>query len=489
LVLDTKYFLVVLSNFKMRAVLIRPPKTQGELEKSSVQHPINIAGIASFLRESGVDVRIWDFEVEKSDVKSVEERFAEYKPEFVGITCLSATLSGAKRIAGISKDVNPNAVVVLGGPHATAVPEETLNQCKEFDIIVLGEGEVSAREICKAIDEGKSFGDIHGIALREDGNVKLTQRNPPIRPLDILPHPARDLLNLSLYKGIPTFGLHRKGLKGTELFTSRGCPEECIFCSLPKVMGGKAIRFRSAENVLSEVRECKESFGFNHFTIEDDTFTLKRTRLEAICRGLRKAGVTYDCDTRVDSAGIEVFRLLKETGCLKVAMGVESGSPRILELIKKRITPEQVVDAFENSRKVGLVNQAFFIVGSHPSETLDDIKMSIKLLRKINPDFAVINVMTPFPGTELYGIMKEGGFLKDINYDKFDCLHGKPNWRIEHFTGDDLVRLQRKMYLSYVLNPKYILKTLKKCFSPDGFSYYFRSGLGFFRYLFTEGRI
>jgi len=473
----------------MRAVLIRPPKTQGELEKNSVQHPINLASISAYLRNSGIEVQLWDFEVEKSDEISIKNRFLKFKPEFVGLTCLSATLSGASRIAELSKKYLPDSVTVLGGPHATAVPEETLIQNESFDLIVLGEGELVARDICLGMKEESDFKEIPGIAFRLDNKVKVNRKYPPIKSLDILPFPARDLLKLELYTGVSTFGLHEKGLKATELFTSRGCPEECIFCSLPKVMGGKAIRFRSADNVLSEVRECKERFGFNHFTIEDDTFTLRKSRLEEICYGLKKLGVTYDCDTRVDFADLDVFRLLKDTGCMKVAMGVESGSPRILGLIKKRITPEQIIRAFESSHRVGLVNQAFFIVGSHPSETLEDIRMSKKLLKRINPDFVVINVMTPFPGTELYGIMKERGFLKDINYDKYDCLHGKPNWRIDHFSGDELVKIQKQMYLSYVLSIRYILKTLKKCLTIEGFIYYFRSGFGFFKYLFSEGRI
>ena len=101
----------------------------------------------------------------------------------------------------------------------------------------------------------------------------------------------------------------------------------------------------------------------------------------------------------------------------------------------------------------------------------------------------MINIMTPFPGTELYGIMKERGYLNDVNYDKFDCLHGRPNWRVDNFTGDELLKIQRRMYLSYVLNLSFIWKTLKKCFSFEGFRYYVRSGIGFFRYLFSEGRI
>jgi anaerobic magnesium-protoporphyrin IX monomethyl ester cyclase len=473
----------------MKAVFIRPPKTRGELEKSSVQHPINLAGLAAYLRTIGVEVQIWDFEVEPSNDESIKTMIEQFKPDMVGLTCLSATFSGAKRIASIAKKQSPDALIILGGPHATAVPQETLDSSKEFDVIVLGEGEQTALEICYRLIGKKSLEDVPGLAFRQDGKITINKQFPPVKPLDLLPHPARELLKLDLYVGVPTFGLHRKGLKGTELFTSRGCPEDCIFCSLPRVMGGKAVRFRSSDHVLAEVEECINKFGFNHFTIEDDTFTLSKSRLDKICNGFKKLGVTYDCDTRVDFADLDVFKLLKETGCLKVAMGVESGSPRILELIKKRITPDQVIEAFRNAQKVNLMNQAFFIVGSHPSETMEDIKMSMKLIRKINPDFAVINIMTPFPGTELFDIMKERGLLNNINYDKFDCLHGKPDWRTEIFSGDELIKIQKKLYLYYVLNPSYIMKVLKKIVTIDGFKYYLSSGIGFFKYLFKEARV
>ena len=388
------------------------------------------------------------------------------------------------------KEQLPEATTVAGGPHISALPERSLDEFRAFDIAVLGEGEVTLLEVCERRSESAKpkLDGILGIAYRNGSETIVEPRRPLIRDLDTMPQPARHLLDLELYKGGTTPGVGDSASNSTVLFTSRGCAEDCTFCA-SKITFSRKLRFRSAEHVLAEVKECKERHGFDHFTIDDDTFTLNKKRLYEILDGFSSLGVSWDCDTRVNAVDEKMLVRMKAAGCKKVAFGVESGSERVRRLIKKRTTQEEIVTAFDAAKRVGLVTQAFFIIGSHPTETLEEVKMTLKLARRIAPDFIVVNVVTPFPGTELNEMMQAGGYMPDeIDWEKFDCTHTQPSWHTEHFSADDLVKLQRWFYLRYSLSPSFILATLKRIKSPQALKYYASTAYGFFKYLLFEKR-
>lgn len=463
----------------------------GGLEKSSVQHPINIASLAAYLLRSGIEVRIVDFEVESLADNQFAAIVCDFGPDLVGFTCLSPTVVASHRLARIVKENLPRAVTVAGGPHISAMPERALNEFPSFDVAVFEEGEETLLELCERVSEGKpiiNFSGVRGAAHREGDEIVIEQSRPLIEDLDVLPHPSRHLLNLDLYKSGTTPGVGHSASHSTVLFTSRGCAEDCTFCA-SKITFSRKLRFRSAEHVLSEVKECIERFGFDHFTIDDDTFTLNKKRLSRILEGFSALGVSWDCDTRVNAVDEAMLAEMKGAGCKKVAFGVESGSERVRKLIKKRTTDEQIVSAFDAARRVGLVTQAFFIIGSHPSETMEEVKMTLKLAKRIAPDFIIVNVVTPFPGTELFEMMQAGGYMPDtLDWEKFDCTHTQPSWRTEHFSSEKLVRLQRWFYLRYSLSPSFILATLRHLNSLAAISYYAKTAAGFLKYVLFEKR-
>jgi len=462
----------------------------GGLEKSSVQHPINIASLAAFLLSNGIDTRIVDFEVEPLSGDDFAARVSDYEPDLVGFTCLSATVVAASRLARVVKSCCPDALVVAGGPHISAMPQRSLQEFEAFDVAVFGEGEKTLLELCQRASEGSRpvLKGVRGVAYRDGSQITIEQPRPLIRDLDALPFPARHLLNLELYRAGPTPGVADTSSRSTVLFTSRGCTEDCSFCA-SKITFSRRLRFRSAEHVLAEVKQCIEKFHFDHYTIDDDTFTLNRKRLAKLLEGFAQLGISWDCDTRVNAVDRDMLANMKAAGCKKVAFGIESGSDRIRKLIKKRITEEQIVTAFDAARRVGLATEAFFIIGSHPSETLDEVKMTLRLAKRVAPDFIVVNVVTPFPGTELYNIMQAGGYMPEtLDWEKFDCTHTQPSWHTEHFSSDDLVRLQRWFYLRYSLSPRFILSTLRRIKSLKALRYYVSTALGFFKYLLFEKR-
>jgi anaerobic magnesium-protoporphyrin IX monomethyl ester cyclase len=474
-------------NSAYKVVLIRPPKIMGALERSMVQHPINLLMLAGAVRAAGFAVEVWDLEVEPNSEAAVRRRAQAARPDLVGVTGLTCNVTISHRILGCLKEELPGVFTVIGGPHASALPERTLEEFPGFDAAVRGEGEDTLVEICRRLSAGGSLAGVAGTAWRNGDRIVLEPARPLIEDLDRLPFPARDLIDHSLYRGASSPGLDATLHRGTMLFTSRGCPDDCTFCAA-KVTFGRTVRARSAEHVLAEVDECIARWGYRHYTVEDDTFTYRPSRLEKLCQGFRERGITWDCDTRVNVVTREMIRMFAETGCQKIAFGVESGSPRILEKIQKGITVEQVKRAFAWAHEFGLITTAFFMVGSDPSETEADLELSFRLMKEIDTELIALAIAVPFPGTRFHQEMKDRGFLFAEAWDKFTHLHSVPCWRTEHFSPEQLVHHQMSLYARFFLRPGFIWKTLPKALSWRGFRYYTRSLWHVLQYLFLESR-
>ncbi|MFO8057031.1 MAG: radical SAM protein [bacterium] len=471
----------------MKVLHVRPPKIMGALEESMVQHPVNLLYLAAAARQAGHEPHVRDFEVEKFSERIVKSRTRELSPELVGITCLTCNVKMGAQIIKWMKQVKPDLFAVVGGPHGSAIPERTLEEFPELDAVIIGEGERTWAELADKLESGESLAGTRGLAHRSGGGIVTEERRPLIRDLESLPFPARDLIDHSLYKGASSPGLDATLHRSTELFSSRGCPERCIFCA-SKVTFGRTVRFRTPENFLAEVDECMERWGYRHFTIEDDTFTYRPGRLAEICRGLKERGVTWDCDTRVNLISREMLFMMAESGCRKVAFGVESGSPEILAKLQKDINIDQVRKAFRWAHQAGLITTAFFIVGGHPSENFEDVEMSVSLMKEIDPDLMAVAIGVPFPGTELERLMRERDLIFADRWEKFTHIHSRPCWRTEHFSSRELVRLQNTLFRRFFLRPHFVAKTMKKAMSVQGIRYYTHSLWQIVRYLFLEKR-
>lgn len=473
----------------MKIVLIRPPKIQGAVEKSMVQHPINLLYLAGVLREygDGFEPEVWDFEVEKFSERIIRERTHKSQPKLVGITSMTCNIKVSHQIMGWIKEADKEIITVGGGPHCSAIPERTLTEFPNFDIGVIGEGEQTFLELCERIKKAEALEGVAGIVWRKGNEIKREPARGLIDNLDWLPNPARDLIDHSLYKGASTPGLDATLYRSTELFSSRGCPEHCIFCASHLIFG-RRVRFRTPEHIFREVDECIERWGYRHYTIDDDTFTFNPNRLKKICQEFKQRGITWDCDTRVNAINQEMVKMMAESGCRKIAFGVESGSQRILDLNKKNITLDEVKNAFRWAHQFGIITTAFFMIGSHPSETREEIEQSYKLMCEIDTELIALALAVPYPGTELYQIMKEQALLFEERWEKFTHLHSLPSWRTEHFTPKQMAKIQHQLYTRFFFRPKFIFRTLKKMMSWTGIKYYTRSAWQIFRYLFIEGR-
>lgn len=469
----------------MKILLIRPPDMAlGKLKKiGGVIHPLNLVYLATYISTKH-DVKILDMDVEPLGKENLEKYIQDYNPDIIGITVVTPHYKNAVEISTVAKKLGK--IVVWGGPHATVIPENCLKN--NVDIIIKGEGEFSFFETLEVIEKNKlnlenaknKLKNVKGISYKLNNHIYHNEKRELCSELDTLPLPNRKMLELEKYNGEITPGITKRA---TQLFTSRGCPFQCTFCAAHLIQG-RGYRMRSVSNIMKEVNDIY-SLGFNHVSIDDDTFTLNRQRVVEFSEALKKdyPDFTWNCDSRV-TVDYELLRLMKKGGCEKISFGVESGSQRILDVIKKGIKVNQVIDAFDAAKKAGIKTQAFMMIG-HPTETKEDIDATIQLINKISPDYLFLSISTPYPGTELYEYMTKKGLLKsDDNWDKFGFFVDEIGWDFDNFTREEMVQFRNKIYRNYYLTPRYIFTRLKHLNNVQELKYYIK---GFFTLLnFTK---
>jgi radical SAM superfamily enzyme YgiQ (UPF0313 family) len=289
----------------------------------------------------------------------------------------------------------------MGGPHATAKAGEVLDICPDVDYVVRGEGEYTLLELIRALEKGEATcHSITGLSYRKD-NVPV--HNPPRSmavDLHRFPFPDRTLLMHEQHYTSEDMGL---------IMTTRGCPYACTYCAT----NTQQVSYRSRDHILEEIQAVKARYGTTQFTFKDDSFTVNRKNVRAFCNALigAKVHITWECNTRVNLINEPLLRLMKRAGCNFIKVGIESGSERVLQRMNKQITHEQVRQAAQLFRKVGIHWTGYFMMGV-PGETEEDIRQTIAFLHEVKPDFASIGVYEPFPGTVMFEEGIQRGLVK-----------------------------------------------------------------------------
>ena len=457
----------------MKVLLINPPIENTiasvmpkELEEGlDFLPPLGLMYIAAYLRkETSHEVEILDCPVEKINHDQLRGEIKKINPDAIGITAMTFTLIDVMKAARTAKEINPEIKVILGGPHVIIFPEETIKN-HEVDFLVLGEGERVIRSLLKSIDNPKELKNIGGLVFKDNGKIINTGRAGFIENLDDLLFPARFLTPYKKY-----FSVLSSRRPVTTMFTSRGCPYICLFCDRPQL--GKNFRARSAGNVVDEVEECVKA-GIKEIFIYDDTFGVDRRRVLDICAEIKKRGLTiaWDIRTRVNTIDEKVLGALKQAGCQRIHYGVEAGTQKILNVLRKGITLEQVKKAFRITKEAGIQTAAYFMIGS-PTETKEDILQTVEFMKKIDPDYVHITITTPFPATDLYEMaLGENVIANDVWRDFAKNPQPgflPPIWEKE-LPRAELSSLLKKAYKSFYFRPKYILKRILQLKSPQEF--------------------
>ena len=359
--------------------------------------------------------------------QDIKELLLREKPDFVGIGMMTAIFSSCRKVARIVRENLPDAVIMAGGAHITILLEKALEKLPEVDVGFVGEAEESIVEFADEYTGGGDWRSVKGIIFRRGGSLHFSGQRPRIENLDDLPIPDRNLIvNVSRYPRI----------KLASMIASRGCPFQCTFCaSVP--LWERKVKMRSPENLLKEIDYLVENFNISTFGFWDDTFTIDKEATIKFCRLIyRKYGrrkFNWNCLTNINCIDDKLLFWLKMAGCKTISIGVESGSDRILKLVKKGITTDSVRRAVKLIKKRRFWLLAFFMVGI-PYETEEDIRKTIDFIKEIRPDSINLCTFTPHPGTELYDyVIRNGKFKVDENFTVYDHIahHSMENFFVD----------------------------------------------------------
>jgi anaerobic magnesium-protoporphyrin IX monomethyl ester cyclase len=398
----------------------------GELGEGRIP-PLGIMYLASYLRE-----KIYNVEIKITDglLLGFEETMKEvetFQPDILGISYYTASAGGAMALADHMKDRYPDIFIVSGGPHATELPEESLNR-SNMDVIVLGEGEVTFRELVDLYQEGDHgssirLSEVDGIAFKEGEHVRRTTPRAPISDLDSIPFPARDLIDMQAYKG---WYLNKETTEGAVLF-ARGCPYDCTFCSnIVWRIQKPYLRLRSPENIVNEIEELTIKYGIEEIYDCSDEINNSMPHALAICEEIKRRNIdiTWKSSVRANPLSEKLVKALAESGCWYVLLGIESGNEEVITGIKKGITLEQVESACRLFHKYGIKVQGLFMLynvwdenGALRYEDTEMVRRTFKymayMVKEGLLDYVGWSITIPYPGSELYGIAVKHNLIKE----------------------------------------------------------------------------
>ncbi len=441
-----------------KIILIKPAREKA-IQGQWYHRPwLGLGVLASFLRESGYECQIIDMQFFNLSLAKTLDVIESSEADFFGITAMTHEIERAHEIAVEVKKKRPCSLIAIGGPHCTALPLQTMKEFSSFDFGIFGEGEYTLKELVNALNNKQSLEGIKGLVFRKNGETIVNQRRDWIERLDSLPFPAWDL-----YPKVEEY----------PVFSSRGCPFLCKFCM--RILGRK-VRYRSPENVIREIEYVVKKFNAKRISFQDETFTVNSKRVNIIIdmmieRGLNKK-IAWDICSRVTELDSRLCRKLKEAGCDKVGVGIESGNDEILKKVGKGITTADAVKGIKAAKKAGLKTEAYYILG-HPEETKADIKETIQFAARLNTTTAAFGIMVPYPGTAISEMIKKGeGGYKVIaqNWQDFNKHLGNAI-ELEGISRKKLELLQIRAYLTFYIKNlrfkelvKYIIEKRKAVF-------------------------
>ncbi len=449
-----------------RVVLVNPPMRIEQVYGifspwGGASPPTGMCYIAAVLREQGFDVSILDAEALGLDCGETVSRILAKDPQIVGLACKTLWVENAHRVARELKARAPDVMVVAGGNHVTALPERSLQAFPAFDLVVVGEGEKTFLELATALNDGRDLKSVPGLALRENGGAARTPPRERIRNLDELPFPAFDLL--------PDLATHyRPALTSVEklpafsVVASRGCPCHCTFCD--RGVFGNRVTTHSPEYTVALLRTLVDTYGIRYLLFDDDNLLLNRKRLFRLLDLMKdqELRLPFTCQSRVDTVDEERLRCLKEAGCRMVLFGIESGSQRILDAMKKGITVDQIRKAIALTHEFRIRAQGFFILG-YPGETEETMQETVQMIRDCRFDDVGVFLFSPLPGSEAYrDIVAQGTFAEDWSrMNSLDEVVFVP----EGLTAEKLREYSDRCYRACYAGARQALSLFKRCTS------------------------
>ncbi len=378
--------------------------------------PLGILSIASMLKNEGHTVGFFDDGALRKDGITLLDYAKEFNPEVFGVSLYTSSIVESFKTIATLRALKPESTIIVGGPHATVLPERTMLECKDIDFLICGEGELTAKELIESLQGKQALRQVKGIYYRENETINHTGHRDFIVDLDTIPMPAHELTTGFSYN----YSMFRVGKKVATIMSSRGCPFDCSFCAA-KAVWRNSFRRRSPDNVAAEIELLIGTYGHDEIYFMDDLFAVDKKWLDNFYATMKKRAidVPWKCLGRVDLLSLADYQKMADNGCYLIQFGVESGDNNILKDINKKITTDQVREAFVEAKKARLNTYGFFMVG-HQKDTYETILKTIHFAQELRPDFLSFFASVPFPGTKLYESLPE---------------HIKYNWDVIRYTG------------------------------------------------------
>ena len=392
----------------MKIVLTTSPRAEGDLERKGLPF-LGIGYVAAYIEKfSHHQVEIFDAHTYGFSPSEAAKRILDKNPDVVGIHSITDNRFKAIALTKELKKNNPKIITLVGGPHFSLTAKNALEIVPEIDYVIKGEGEKAVVQFLNVLENKDDINKVSGLTYRtQDGGIIEKPLTDLIMNIDDLPMPAWHLFDLKQY----TKPIDGTNIRAVGVLSGRGCPNVCVYCANARTV----LRLRSPKNFVDEVEFLNKEYGYRGFDFWDDTMTLVHEHVRGVCEEIlkRKLDIVWYARARVNTVNKDLLKIMRKAGCIRISYGVESGSPRILKVIKKNITIEQARGAVRLSSKVGMAVVTNFMVNL-PEETLEDLKLTINLmkeLREIKNSYPAYGFTVIYPGTELELMAKKQGIM------------------------------------------------------------------------------
>jgi radical SAM superfamily enzyme YgiQ (UPF0313 family) len=455
----------------MKILLCRPidPKL------SIIIPNLGLGYLSSALKRKGKNVDILDCVKEQFDLTNFEDFIRHHRYDVIGIQILSCDYQTAKSMFSIIKREQKNCTTIAGGPHVSALPDFVLHDCPEIDYAITGEAENAICTFCDCLESQKGYADVPNLVYRSEEGIRVNaQENPPL--LDQLAFPDWEQIDPRSYPPSP-HGMFTKHPLTAPIITSRGCPYECTYCN-SKLHWGRILRKRSPENIIAEIELLYNRFGVREIHIEDDNFTFDRARAVRFCELLKNKHVplSWACPNgvRLDRIDKELLDLMESSGCYSMAIGIESGSEKILKNMKRHITLDEIKNKVELIRKhTKIRTTGFFIIG-YPGERKEDIKKTIRFAQKLPLHRVQYSNFIPLPGTSIFNILEQKGDVQ-LNNMAWSKLRDNYIGFVPHGLSRAVIQRYMKLgFLRFYGRPKIIMHLIREIHSWRQFKFAFK---------------
>jgi anaerobic magnesium-protoporphyrin IX monomethyl ester cyclase len=478
----------------MRVFVLNPPflekfsrasRSPAVTKSGTIYYPTWLAYATGVLEEAGHTVRLLDCPPVGLDARYAVETAREFDPTLVVVDSSTPSIANDLAVADDIKKTLPRALVVMVGPHVSAETAEVLLR-SSVDAVARREYDFTLRDLAAVLDRGGNLGDVLGLSYRADGRVIHNPDRPFIDDLDALPYVSKVFKH---HLRVEDYFYAHLQHPMVSLFTSRGCPAQCVWCMYPQVFYGHEFRHRSPENIVGEFRYISEELPqVREILIDDDTFTIKIPHVRRTCELLIEDGnrIPWTCQVRVNNLDFETMRVMKHARCRLVVAGFESGNSQILKNIKKGTTPGQGRQFTADARRAGLLVHGCFVAGQ-PGETRETLRQTLDYALSLDLDTAQFFPMMVYPGTEAFAWAKTNNYLTTTNYSEWLTNDGLHNTVIDlpGLSHDDLVAWCDYARRRFYLRPKYMAaKALQSLTSWGEFKRIAKSARRFSRFLF-----